>query len=87
LVRKEETMDIEKLQGFFFWCMVVNLGIYALTAIAVLALRDVVCKIHKRIFGLDEETVLKSVHKYLATFKLLVTIFYFAPWVAILIIK
>jgi len=29
-------MDIEKLQEFFFWCMLVNIGIYSFTAIALL---------------------------------------------------
>ena len=65
---KEEAMDIEKLQDFFFWCMLVNSGIYAFTAIAVLVLRDLVCKIHRKMFGLDEKTVCKSIHMYLAVF-------------------
>jgi hypothetical protein len=80
-------MDIEKLQEFFFWCMLVNIGIYALTAIAVLVFRDTVLKIHRKMFGLDEETVNKSIHMYLATYKLLTTVFNFVPWIAILIIK
>lgn len=80
-------MDIEKLQGFFFWCMLVNIGIYAFTAIAVLVLRDVICKMHRKMFRLDEETVCKSIHMYLATYKLLITVFNFVPWIAILIIK
>ena len=80
-------MDLEILERFFFWCMLVNTGVYALTAIAVLVLRDIVCKIHKKLFGLDEETVIKSTQKYLATYKLLITVFNFAPWIAVLIIK
>ena len=80
-------MDLEQLQDLFFWCMVINSGIYALTAIAVVVLRDFLCRIHKKIFGLDEEAVLKSVHRYLASYKLLITVFNFAPWIAILIIK
>ena len=80
-------MDIEILQRFFFWCMVVNTGVYAFTAIAVLVLRDLICRIHKRLFGFDEETVLKSIQNYLANFKLFITFFNFAPWIAILIIK
>jgi len=67
--------------------MLVNIGIYAFTAIAVLALRDVVCKINAKMFGLDEETVRKSIQMYLATYKLLITFFNFVPWAAILIIK
>jgi len=81
------TLDIKILEGFFFWCMLVKIVIYAYAAIAVLVLRDFVCKIHKRMFGLDEETVFKSIQRYLATYKLLITVFNFAPWLAILIIK
>ena len=80
-------MDIAQLQDFFFWCMLVNTGIYALTAIAVLVFRDLVCTIHRRLFGLDEETVLKSIQMYLAAYKLLITVFNFVPWIAILIIQ
>lgn len=80
-------MNIELLQDFFFWCMLVNTGIYAFTAIAVLLLRDVICKIHKKMFDLDEQTILASMQHYLATYKLLITVFNFAPWIAILIIK
>ncbi|MFC1769515.1 DUF6868 family protein [Nitrospirota bacterium] len=78
---------MEILQRFFFWCMVVNSGIYAFTAIAVLVFRDRVCRIHKRLFGLNEEAVHRSIQDYLATYKLFITFFNFAPWIAILIIK
>ena len=80
-------MDIEKLQGFFFWCMIINSGIYALTAIAILAFRDLMYKLFKKIFGFDQATVLKSFQKYLANYKLFITVFNFTPWVAIMIVK
>ena len=85
--KKESKMDTEILERFFFWCMLVNTGIYAFTAIMVLVLRDLVCKIHGKMFGLNEETVCKSIHMYLAAYKLLITVFNFVPWIAILIIK
>ena len=80
-------MDLEILQEFFFWCMVVNSGIYIFTAIAVVVARDLVCRIHKKLFGLDEDAVIKSIQNYLATYKLLITVFNFTPWIVILIIK
>ena len=80
-------MDMEAIRGFFFWCMVVNIGIYAFTAIAVLLLRDFICKIHRKMFKLDEETVYKSLYMYLAAYKLVITVFNFIPWIALLIIK
>lgn len=80
-------MDIDLLQRFFFWCMLINTGIYTFTAVAVFFFRRPICWIHEKIFGFDEETILKSVHRYLANYKLLITALNFTPWIAILIIK
>lgn len=80
-------MDIETAHQFFFWCMVVNTVIYGITGVAVLALRKYLCRIHKKMFGLDEETVCESMQKYLANYKLLITFFNFVPWIVLLIIK
>jgi hypothetical protein len=80
-------VELESLQRFFFWCMVINSGIYAFTAIAVFLFRGIVCWIHEKLFGFDEDTTLKAIHKYLANYKLLITVFNFTPWVVILIIK
>ena len=80
-------MDTGILERFFFWCMLVNVGIYTLTAIAVVVFRDFVCTIQKKLFDIDKAAVLQSAQKYLGTYKLLITVFNFAPWIAILIIK
>lgn len=79
-------MDMDALRSFFFWCMVVNTGVYALTAIAVLMLRGLVCRVLEKMFRLDEEAALRSMQTYLANYKLLITAFNFAPWIALLII-
>jgi len=39
------------------------------------------------LFSLDEQTVSKSLLRYLATYKLLITVFNFVPWIAIMIIN
>ena len=80
-------MDVEKLQEFFFWCMLVNFGIYTFTAIMILVFHDTILKDQRKMFLLDEKTVSKSVYMYLANYKLLITFFNFVPWIAILIIK
>ena len=80
-------MDIEMLERFFFWWMLINVGIYTVTAIAVVVFRDLICIIQKKLFGLDEAAVLQSAQRYLGTYKILITVFNFAPWIAILIIK
>ena len=82
-----EMVELERLQDFFFWCIVINTGIYTFTAVAVFAFREIVCWIHEKMFGFDREATLKSIHRYLANYKLLITAFNFTPWIAILIIK
>jgi hypothetical protein len=80
-------MNIEMLQDFFFWSMIINCVMYALTALATIFLRDFLCWIHKILFDLEKDEVLKLVQRYLATYKLLITVFNFTPWIAIMIIK
>lgn len=80
-------MDLQTLEQFFFWSMVVNAGIYAVTAIAVVVLKGFVYKVHKKLFGLDDEAVARLVVNYLGNFKLLITVFNFTPWIVILIIE
>ena len=80
-------MEIEVIEKFFLWCLIINTGIYAVTAITVLLLRDLYCKVQEKLFGLDEKEVMRITQQYLATYKLLITVFNFTPWIAILIIK
>jgi uncharacterized protein DUF6868 len=77
-------MDIKVLQDLFFWCMLVNIGIYTFTAISVLLIRDITVNIHVKLFGIDKETVKKSIYMYLAAYKLLIIVFNFVPWAVIL---
>jgi len=79
-------MDIEKLQDFFFWCMLVNMGIYMFSVVSVLVIRDMTVNIHVKLFALDKETVKKSIYMYLAGYKLLIIVFNFVPWITLLII-
>ena len=87
LVNKEDEMDLETLEKLFLWTMVVNTGVYALTGVASILMRGFIYNVHRKLYDMDEKTVDKSVQSYLANYKLLITVFNFAPWVAILIIK
>ena len=80
-------MGMEKLKDFFFWCMLLNIGIYTLTALSVLVLRDFVGRLLGKMFRIDEESVGKSLQMYLGAYKLLITVFNFVPWLALLIIN
>lgn len=80
-------MNIETLETFFFWCLIINSGIYCFTAIAVMAFRRFVYSIQRSIFKIDDEAVGASIQHYLGTYKLLITFFNFTPWLVLLIIR
>ena len=64
----------------------INIGIYLITAIAWLSLRNFYTGLLGNMFGLDEETISRTVFTYLGHYKLLMTFFNFTPWIVTLII-
>jgi hypothetical protein len=68
---------------FFGWLTVVNMGIYLITVIAVAVMRGFAYRTNARIFRISEEEVAKTTFKYVGAYKLLITVFCFAPWVAL----
>lgn len=80
-------MDLYIFQEFFFWCLIINFGLYILTAVAILVFKPMVMAVHQKIFAFDEATTLKELHRYLANYKLIVTIFNFTPWLTLYMIN
>lgn len=79
-------MDLQTLQTFLGWCLVLNYGILLGWAAATLS-GDWVDRIHMRITGLDRDTV-KALHfRLMGEFKLLVFVFNLAPWLALVIMR
>ena len=80
-------MDLDRLQDFLFWSLLLNVGIYLISLVGVLSLRRFMWKIHAKLFGVNEETANKVIYQYLAIYKLLLIVFNLVPWIAIQIIK
>jgi len=80
-------MTAEMAKDFFFWCMIINSGVYVVTALATMFIRNFVVSVHARMFGMDQQATLHSVQRYLGNFKLLITVFNFAPWAALHLIS
>ena len=68
---------------FFGWLTVVNIGIYMLIAIALMSMKSWAYRLNAKIFGIGEEEVAHTSFKYVAAYKLLITVFCFAPWLAL----
>jgi len=67
--------------------MIINTAIYIVTSLATMFLRGFVCGIMKKVFDFEKDESLKAIQRYLANYKLFITVFNFTPWIAILIIK
>ena len=79
-------MDLDRLQDFLLWSLLLNAGIYIISLVGVLSLRGFMFKIHAKLFGVSEETVNTVVYQYLALYKLLLIVFNLVPWIAIQIV-
>ncbi len=80
-------MNIEQLRDFFFWCMILNFGLYLLTVVSLFTFKGTALKIHQKLFGMDEAELNRSFYSYLAGFKLLTMVFAFVPWLALVIMN
>jgi hypothetical protein len=76
-------MNLDQLQQFLLWTLLTASGLYAVTAIAVLAMQGWIVPMQARMFRLEEDVVRRHIYLYLAAFKLLITVFLFSPWLAL----
>jgi len=75
--------SIETMTAFFGWLTVVNVGIYALTALGIATMRGWLVSLNTRLFGIADDEVRRMTFAYVGHFKLAIIIFAFAPWVAL----
>jgi hypothetical protein len=78
------SMDsIETWSRFFAWCTVLNLGIYLISAVAVLTMRPLLVRVCIRWFGVAEDVLLRVSLQWLAAYKLGILLFALVPWLAL----
>ena len=75
--------SIEFWTAFFGWCTVVNIGIYLITVTALWLMRGFAYRMNARIFALEEADIARTTFQYVGAYKLLITVFCFAPWLAL----
>jgi len=76
-------MKISELVEFLGWATVVNLSFLLVTFLVVTFLRSTILQIHRKLFGLSEEDILRAYFQYMAQFKIVVVVFFLAPYVAL----
>jgi hypothetical protein len=74
---------IDSLAAFFGWCTIINIGIYLITVTALAIMRSWAYRINARIFRIGEDDVARITFQYVGAYKLAITVFCFAPWLAL----
>ena len=75
--------SIDVVREFLGWCSVINVGLLAVAALALVWLRGWASKIHARMFGLSEQDISREYFRYLARYKTAVLVFNVVPYVAL----
>ncbi len=78
---------IELLTAFFGWCLVISIGVYVITVTAYWLLRGLATRINARSFGISEQYVAEVTFRYVASYKLAMTVLFFTPWLALKILS
>lgn len=75
--------SIEMWSRFFGWCTVLNLGMYLISAVAMLTMRPLVVRKCIGWFGVTEDVVLRVSLQWLAAYKLAILLLALVPWLAL----
>ena len=75
--------SIDSLATFFGWLTIVNIGIYIIVAIGVTAFRGMMVSMNVKIFRISEDDIMRESFRYVANYKLLITVFCFAPYLTL----
>lgn len=76
-------MTISELTTLIGWATVINLCFLMVTFLVVVFLRHTLVSIHKKCFGLSEEDYLRAYFQYMAQYKIVILVFFLAPYIAL----
>ncbi len=76
-------MPLETLRTFFGWMTLINLLLYAWSALLCLLARRWIQRLHGRWFGLSPETVGGFLYGYLGAYKIAFIVLNLVPWLAL----
>lgn len=76
-------MTIETIRAFLGWCAVINVGLFMLSSILIIAIRGTVSRIHGKMFNLDEKYISQVYFQYLGQYKIVIIVFNIVPYFAL----
>ena len=79
-------MTIETLTEFFMWGSILGWCVMVLTGLMWLVMKDFGRRMHHKLFGISPQVVDIGIYAYLGLLKVALLVFFFIPWIALLII-
>ncbi|MFV1985010.1 MAG: DUF6868 family protein [Thiohalomonadales bacterium] len=80
-------MNIDQLTEFFKWMLIINVLILLLSSVLAMTQKNLMCKLHGKLFNIKEENVSLMAYGYLGMLKVLITVFILVPYISLLLIK
>ena len=78
--------NVATITTFLGWLTVINIGIYAITAISVILFRAKIKDIHSKLMGVPTENLNELYFNYLGNFKLAIILLSLSPYLALKVI-
>lgn len=75
--------SIDSRASFFGWLTIVNIGIYLFVILGTTVFRSMMLGMNTKLFGISEVEIMRESFRYVAHYKLLITIFCFAPYLSL----
>ncbi|MGK0297404.1 MAG: hypothetical protein ACI9XC_001007 [Gammaproteobacteria bacterium] len=79
-------MNVDQLTELFKWMAIINIGLLLLSTVLIMLLKNYICKIHAKLFGIDEDKIPIVVYGYLGIYKIMIIVLNIVPYIALLLI-
>ena len=80
-------MTLEQLTEFFKIMTLINIGIFLVSAVLTMALKNLVGNMHGKLFGLKGDSVAAINYGFLGMYKIFILVFNIVPYIALLMLK
>jgi hypothetical protein len=79
-------MDMEQLTQVFKWMTIINVVLLTLSSVLIMLLKNVMCRMHAKLFGIPEQSVAVAAYAYMGIYKVFVLVFSIVPYIALSIV-
>jgi Family of unknown function (DUF6868) len=80
-------MNLDQLTELFKWMTIINIGLLLLSSMLIILMKNVMQKLHGKLFGIKEENIALMAYGYLGMYKVLIIVFILVPFISLTLIK